>query len=126
MKRAWRQVSALLVCAAVMHAAAAAPSGVPARFERVADGSMVLDGRLDEAAWARAPVLQGFFEIYPRALVRSRAATQARFLFDGRALYIGVHMDEPDPRSLRAPYVERDQVNDDEDYIQVYIDGDGS
>ncbi|MGH8145206.1 MAG: sugar-binding protein [Rhodanobacteraceae bacterium] len=105
----------------------AAPAATAtAHFVRVAAGAITLDGRLDEPAWAQAPALTTFFEIAPRDRARPRAATTTRFLFDGKALYVGVHMDEPQPGSLRGQFVERDHVSDGQDYIEVFIDALGS
>jgi hypothetical protein len=46
---------------------------------------------------------------------------------DARALYVALHMEDPQPGRIRAPFVERDRVFGDQDLVQVEVDavGDG-
>lgn len=108
----------------VVSGALAKPSAV--RFVRVAHGKIVLDGRLSESAWSRAPAFTRFYEIFPGSDTPPRAATRARFLHDDEALYIGVRLEEPDPSGMRSQFVERDRITGAQDYVYVYVDGLGS
>ena len=48
-----------------------------------------VDGRLDEAVWAEAPVATGFVQFEPDAGQPASEHTEARVLYDGAALYVG-------------------------------------
>ena len=85
--------------------------------ERVA-----IDGRLDEGAWARAPVHDRFWETFPQAEVPARVRTEMRVLYDGQALYVGLRAFDPDMAKLRAPYARRDNVLNDQDMLVLYVD----
>jgi hypothetical protein len=42
--------------------------------------------------------------------------------YDDRALYVGIRCDDPEPRKIRAPYVDRDQVLGDQDSVSMFVD----
>ncbi len=81
-----------------------------------------IDGRLDEPAWARAPVLDRFWEIAPIADVPALVRTEARFAYDREALYVAVRAYDPDPSRLREPFARRDNVLADQDMIELFVD----
>jgi hypothetical protein len=90
---------------------------------RLAKGEkIVLDGRLDEAAWARARPLDRFWEMFPQAEVEPRVRTEARYAYDDVALYVAVRAWDPDLGELRAPFARRDKVLSDQDMIVLFID----
>ncbi len=99
----------------------AAEEGQPVRAVR-AGRPINLDGRLDEADWASAPLLDRFVEYYPGDRSAPSEHTSARFLYDDRYIYIGLRADLRDPSRLRTPFVRRDKVGASHDYMQVYID----
>src|SRR6185369_9201867 len=58
---------------------------------RLAPGEkIVLDGRLDEPAWQRAPLLDRFWDVSPQDKQPARVRTEARFAYDRLALYVAV------------------------------------
>lgn len=61
------------------------PAGQAVRRE----GAIAVDGRLDEAAWARATPITGFRQFQPTEGAAAALATEVRFLFDDEALYVG-------------------------------------
>ncbi|HVH28786.1 MAG TPA: DUF5916 domain-containing protein [Vicinamibacterales bacterium] len=81
-------------------AAPAAPLRTPLDYEavrlsRVVDvvritEDIVLDGRLEEPAWQRAPVATDFIQYTPRPGDPARERTEVRFLYDDTNLYVGV------------------------------------
>jgi hypothetical protein len=101
-------------------------AALPARaiqVERLAPGeAIVLDGKLDEPGWARAPVMDRFWELFPVAEVPARVRTEARFAYDRGALYVGVKNWDPDMAQLRQPFARRDNVLADQDMIVVFVD----
>ena len=54
-----------------------------------------LDGTLADPAWAQAPVVDQFFEVYPHALAPSGYPTEVRLLYDARYLYVGFRAADP-------------------------------
>src|SRR4026209_2435054 len=61
-----------------------------------------LDGRLDDPGWSSVPVATQFTQNYPREGAPASARTEARVLFAGDALYVGMRaFDHPD--SIMAP-----------------------
>jgi len=103
----------------------AKPTPQPAQARRVS-GPVVLDGRLDEADWSAAAALDRFYEVYPASQVPAPERTEVRFLYDDRYLYVGFRLHLADPSRLRHPFVRRDKVNSTHDYVQVYLDPQGS
>src|SRR5688500_4245780 len=64
---------------------------------RIDGRAPVVDGRLDDAAWAAAPVLTDLVQKEPVYGVAPSDAVEVRFLYDGDALYIGARMHSADP-----------------------------
>ena len=78
-----------------------------------------MDGRLDEAVWRQASPLAGFTQREP---VQGEPATNdidVRFVYDGRALYVGARMASSAP--IQAPLGRRDDV-DQAEHILVSLD----
>src|SRR5689334_21089309 len=75
-----------------------------------ADGRIVLDGRLDDAAWTRARALDRFYEYSPRDKIEAMVRTEVRLACDRDAIYVGVRAHDPDISKLRAPFARRDNV----------------
>lgn len=87
---------------------------------------VVLDGKLDEAAWQKAQPIARFFETWPAALVPAPEQTEVRLLYDKQYLYVGLRMYLKNPAKLRKPFVRRDKVNFTQDYVQIYLDPQGT
>lgn len=101
----------LFVCLAVMVptmalAADSHPIGVYP-VERVDEGAITVDGRLDDAAWENAPLVSGFVDFETR--IPCEVQTAFRVVYDDRYLYFGVHCDEPDMERLTPVRVPRDE-----------------
>lgn len=98
---------------------------VPETTARRASGPVVVDGRLDEPAWARADRIGPFgFAVPPRdASARPSAATWARVLWDDRALYVAFEARDPDVWGRDVgrdhPRLPGDEV------VEVFVDPDG-
>ena len=97
----------------------------PATAHRITS-AMTFDGRLDEDDWRDAPALDRFYENFPGERLPAPEHTEARFLYDDRYLYVGFRGHLKDPAGLRKPFVRRDKVNSSHDYIQVYLDPQGT
>lgn len=83
---------------------------------------ITLDGRLAETSWRNATPVTKFFETYPANLGSPLETTTATFLYDDQNIYVAIHALDHDPASIRAPLVRRDQVLEDQDYVEVFID----
>jgi hypothetical protein len=70
-------------------------SARPRLVARRAAGPVRVDGRLDEAAWAAAPVAAGFRTVEPTEGRPSAFDTRVRVVYDERALYVAVDARDP-------------------------------
>jgi Domain of unknown function (DUF5916)/Carbohydrate family 9 binding domain-like len=87
------------------------------------DEKIVLDGKLDDAAWTHAKPWDKFYELYPLEKVEeTRVRTEVRFAYDHHALYAAVRAYDPDMSQLRAPFARRDNVLSDQDMVVLFID----
>src|SRR6476619_1948802 len=80
----------------------------------------VIDGRLDDPVWGTAPVASDFTQNYPETGVAATRRTEARVIFAGDAIYVGMRaFDSPD--SIVAPLMRRDGLLN-SDWVDVLID----
>ena len=98
----------------------------PLRIHRAA-GPIAVDGDLGDPGWKGAAEVSEFFETNPGDNVKPGVATAAWVTYDETYLYVAIRCDDPDPASIRAPYVDRDTVYSDQDFCGVMLDtrGDG-
>jgi len=87
-----------------------------------------IDGRLDEAAWAAAPVHDAFAQYLPLDRLPAPAGyrTTLQIVVEPHALVIGMRAWDPRPEEIRAPLMRRDKVMRDQDFVAVLIDPSGS
>jgi hypothetical protein len=67
-----------------------------------------VDGRLDDAVWATAPVLGGFTQKEPHEGEPAGERTEVRIAFDERALYVAARLYSSAPAAIQAPVSRRD------------------
>jgi len=98
----------------------AAPSQAPARPERVesarfqvpkAVSKIVVDGVLDEEAWAAAPAIPLPFEWQPGDNIPAPVKTECLVTYDIHNLYIGFRCFDPEPKKIRAHLMDRDDTD---------------
>jgi hypothetical protein len=76
-------------------------------------GTITIDGKLDESAWAKATPITDFRQQQPHEGEPATQRTEVRILYGERALYIGARMyDSLGSRGIRAPVSRRDQLLD--------------
>jgi hypothetical protein len=86
---------------------AATPEAHAARL----NGRIIIDGKIDEGAWAAATPIREFRQSRPDEGQPSSLPTEVRFLFDDDALYVAAKLSEPGGiASIRAPLARRDQL----------------
>lgn len=86
------------------------------------DRTLRLDGVLDEALWAAAPVLSELTMIEPMEGGTPTARTVVRVLVDARDLVIGIEARDPDPEGIVSTSKARDPELDKEDYLKIVFD----
>src|SRR5690348_14254724 len=118
----------LSVCVAVL-AAAGGPRNAHAgeaastvRAHAVRRSSAILvDGRLDEIAWADAPRSSGFLQRFPADAAAPSLETRFAIVYDDDAIYVGVWADDPRPDLIRSLLTRRD-LDSPADTIMVAFD----
>ena len=85
----------------------------------VEPGAVRLDGVLDEAAWGRAEVATGFVQGAPDPGEPGSERTEARVLYDGSAVYVGMRMHDSRPPTSQLG---RRDVRTASDYASVVFD----
>ncbi|HEY6003307.1 MAG TPA: DUF5916 domain-containing protein, partial [Anaeromyxobacter sp.] len=117
-----RPLLALAGLALAPCAARASAPGDPVVAAR-RSGPVVIDGRVDEPAWASAPVHDGFFQQFPKEGEPPSERTEVRVLYDDHALYVGVIALDSQPSEVSRPLGRRDRAPA-SDAVGVFIDSD--
>ncbi|MFC1575733.1 carbohydrate binding family 9 domain-containing protein [Gemmatimonadota bacterium] len=86
-----------------------------------ASGPVVVDGVLDEAAWAAATPIPLPYEWLPGDNVPPPVETEVRVIFDEENLYLGFLARDPVPGEIRANLADRDTPFQD-DHVGFMID----
>lgn len=85
-------------------------------------GSVSIDGDLSDSGWARTPRIEGFVEYFRADNAAPPAKTTGWLAYDAQYVYVAFHAEDPRPGAIRAPYVDRDKVVGDQDYVAVLLD----
>jgi hypothetical protein len=93
-----------------------------ARAVRVEVGPQ-LDGRLDDAVWAQAEVIDAFIQQEPMEGAPASERTEVRILYDADRIYFGVRAFDSEPERIVATEMRRnaDRILQ-EDNIQIILD----
>lgn len=98
-------------------------SPVPSMKAAARTSPIVIDGRLDDAAWAAAVPVTEFRQMDPKPGEPATQRSDFRILFDDEAIYIGARLyDSEGAKGVRTSLVRRDQ-DFSSDYIEIIIDG---
>ena len=101
---------------------ACAAAGITALRLQAGDPAVLIDGRLDEAAWQRAPVFDQFVQFLPQDQQPARWRTTVQVLVSDDALVFAIRAYDPAPDLIRAPLSRRDKVKRDQDFVSVVLD----
>jgi hypothetical protein len=82
----------------------------------------VIDGRLDDAAWATAPVATGFTQMRPTPGATASQRTEVRVLYDDQAVYVAMRLYDDEPSGIAAQLARRDASGIYSDWAHVLID----
>ena len=100
----------------------AAPSAARAMVAaQVSGGAPVIDGRLDDAAWALARPAAGFVQFRPHPGDSASYRTEIRILYTPDAVYVGARMYDPHPDSIVAQLTRRDDQGV-SDFLEIGFD----
>ena len=88
----------------------------------VADADITIDGEIDEAVWADAPILTGFTQFDPVEGVPATQRTEARVLLTDEAIYFAVTAWDDVKDGVRATLGDRDSFARSDDYVRFIID----
>ncbi len=83
---------------------------------------IVVDGKLDDAAWATATVLTDFVQQLPNTGLPARFRTDVRVLYDATNLYVSAVNFDPEPQKAITIGLERDFVSSNSDIFGVAFD----
>jgi hypothetical protein len=129
MNRPALSLLALLAVPPLLAAQSAPPAQPASRDAHAADpvavatrttGSIRVDGRLDDEAWAAATPVSDFTQWDPAEGTPVSERTEARILYDGEALYVGVRLWDRSPVSSRLG--RRDMPLGDSDWVGLVVD----
>jgi hypothetical protein len=110
----------VFLLAGILHA-----QNPPKRYTcRRAPSAIKIDGRLDDAAWERAPWTDAFVDIQGEKQPSPRFRTRAKMLWDDQYLYVAAELEEP---HVWATLTEHDSVIFRDNDFEVFLNpsGDG-
>ena len=116
------RLAAVLVWVMAASSAEGASPRKQATAARVPDGSIRVDGALDDAAWARAVPISDFVQKEPVEGAAPLEDTEVRVVYDAEALYIGARMHNRGRRPIQSPLGRRDEAFDQAEYLLVSLD----
>lgn len=82
----------------------------------------LIDGDISDGIWARATVIDRFYQVEPVPFVDPAEPTHVRLLYDAENLYVSVHAFDSQPDKLSATIKSRDGSMPRDDFIRVVID----
>ncbi len=83
---------------------------------------IIIDGDLSDAGWANAARIEHFVEYMQSNNGAPPVETTARIAYDSANVYIAFQSRDPHPADIRAPFIDRDKVTEDQDWVEVLID----
>ncbi len=90
---------------------------------RLAEGEAItIDGRLDEAFWARVDVATDFRQLDPVENAVPRAATRVRVAYDAQTLYVAWEVDETGLADQTRAVLRRDGPVYQDDHVRLALD----
>lgn len=87
-----------------------------------ANGEIKIDADLSDAGWQGATRIDTWYETKPGDNVEPKAASVAWLTYDDKYFYAAFDFSDPDPKNIRAPFAEQDNLSIAHDYGGVFID----
>ena len=116
----------LLALLSAFQLAAAQPAVYNGRLGQTAvaipkiEATIVVDGRLDEAPWASAAILNGFSLYQPADGRPAPDSTEVRVWYSSAAIHFGIRA-YADPATVAVTLAERDRIGSD-DNVELHLD----
>lgn len=85
-------------------------------------GTVEIDGRLDDASWAMATVIEDLHQVFPTEFQAPSERTEVRVFYTEDALYIGAQMFESDPTQISDRVLRQGQALGSDDIFAVILD----
>lgn len=82
----------------------------------------VIDGDLADTVWARATVIDRFYQIEPQAYATPSERTEVRLLYDAETLYVAIYCFDSEPEQLTATVKSRDGMMPRDDFVRIMLD----
>jgi len=86
------------------------------------DAAIEVDGRLDEAVWGRATLVDDLHQIEPVEFAEPSQRTEIRVFYDNDALYIGARLWDSDADAITANVLRQGDGLDSEDSFAIILD----
>jgi hypothetical protein len=83
--------------------------------------ALQIDGELNEAVWAKAPVVSGFVQRMPNEGAPASHETEVRVVYDSTALYIAVNAKDAEPDKIVGLLTRRDDSSP-SDWVSIHLD----
>lgn len=99
----------------------ASPADTSRAFAVRVSSAPVIDGRLDDPAWASAKEYGGFV-VHEKPGRRAQVPTYVRLLTDGTTLFVGFRCIEPKVDAMKALSRDRDSAVWEDDCVEVILD----
>jgi len=80
-----------------------------------------IDGRLDDAIWRTAPLIDMFVQEEPIEGASATEKTEVRLAYDSQKLYVGIYTHYADVNLRRANRSDRDKLDDD-DTVTIFLE----
>ncbi len=113
--------AALLVPVAAWTQTTLSTAVTPVMEAGIKNGTITLDGRLDEPAWKTAPVIT-LTQQNPHPGAATPFTTTVRILRGRRHLYFGIVCTDPDPAKIAVHTLQRDGDQSSDDNVMIVLD----
>ena len=122
----------VMMCLAFLAMGSAMAQTVSQKYERYltdprsyvcyrTEGTLNIDGKLDEPSWQKAPSTEAFEDISGKGFATPKYETTAKMLWDDDYLYVGAILEEP---NIVAKLYQRDTIIYYDNDFEVFIDPD--
>ena len=116
-------ICVIAACLAARTAEAqSALAGAPIHIER-ATGHITIDGDLSDEAWRHATRIDKWYETQPGDNTEPKVKNVGYLTYDDRFFYAAFEFEDPNPKAMRAPFADRDNIgNGFDDYGGILLD----
>ena len=124
-ERYWLRAARWALCVCVLFPAyllAQQPGAGGKRMQPVrTDTPPVIDGRLDDAVWSRAAVVEDLHQVLPTEYEEPTEPTTVYVLYDQDALYIGARLWDSEPGEITAQILRQGELMSTDDVFAVIL-----